>query len=86
LQTHFNYMGVKCDVKCRWRRPCGGYHYVQMHSGEFDLHDHHKAKFELCSWSGESIHVNTTKSTFGCSEVHIEVHKTYFAMWNFLWS
>jgi hypothetical protein len=24
------------------------------------------------------------KATFGCSEVHIEVHKTYFAMWNFL--
>jgi hypothetical protein len=28
-------------------------HYAQMHSGEFDLHDHHKAKYELCSWSGE---------------------------------
>jgi hypothetical protein len=28
--------------------------------------------------------VNTTKATFGCSEVHIEVHKTYFAVWNFL--
>ncbi len=46
-----------------------------MHSGEFDLHDHHKARFELCSWSGESIHANTTKATFGCSEAHIEVHK-----------
>jgi len=42
------------------------------------LHDHHKARFELCNWSGESIHANTTKSTFGCSEAHIEVHKTYF--------
>jgi hypothetical protein len=26
-----------------------------MNSGEFDLHDHHKARFELCSWIGESI-------------------------------
>ncbi len=43
-----------------------------------------KARFELCSWSGESIHANTTKATFGCSEMHIEVHKTYFATWNFL--
>ncbi len=40
-QTHFNSIGTKCEVKCRWKRPCGGYHYVQMHSGEFDLHDHH---------------------------------------------
>jgi len=40
-----------------------------MHSGEFDLHDHHKAIFELGSWCGESIHANTTKATFGCSEV-----------------
>jgi hypothetical protein len=55
-----------------------------MHSGEFDLHDHHKAKFELCNWSGKSIHVNTTKATFGCSEAHTEVHKTYLAVWNFL--
>jgi hypothetical protein len=51
---------------------------------EFDLHDHHKAKFELCSWSGELIHANTTKATFGCSEAHIEVHKTYFVVWKFL--
>jgi hypothetical protein len=65
-------------------RPCGGYHCVQMHSGEFDLHDHHKAKLELCSWSGESIHANTMKLTFGCSEAHTEVHKTYFAVWNLL--
>ncbi len=56
----------------------------QTHSGEFDLHDHHKAIFELCSWSGESIHANTTKATFGCSEAHTEVHKTYLALWNFL--
>jgi hypothetical protein len=55
-----------------------------MHGEEFDLHDHHKAKFELCNWSGESNHANTTKATFGCSEVHIEVHKTYFIVWNFL--
>ncbi len=60
------------------------YHYVQTHSGEFDLHDHHKAIFELCGWSDESIHANTTKATFGCSEAHIEVHKTYLALWNFL--
>ncbi len=46
-----------------------------MHNGEFDLHDRHKAKFELCSWNGESIHANTTKATFGCNEAHIEVHK-----------
>ncbi len=26
----------------------------------------------------------TTKTTFGCSEAHTEVHKTYFAVWNFL--
>jgi hypothetical protein len=32
----------------------------------------------------ESIHVNTTKTTFRCSEVHTEVRKTYFAMCNFL--
>ncbi len=86
VQTHFNSFGTKCEVKCRWKRPCARYHYVQMQSGEFDLHDHHKARFELCSWSGESIHANTTKATFGCSEAHIEIHKTYFAMWNFLWS
>ncbi len=55
-----------------------------MHSRDFDLHDHHKARFELCSWIGESIHANTTKATFGCSEVHTEIHKTYFALWNFL--
>jgi hypothetical protein len=55
-----------------------------MHNGEFDLHDHHKARFELCSWSGKSIHAKTTKATFGCNEAHIEVHKTYFAVWNFL--
>jgi len=58
-------------------RPCGGYHYVHMHSGEFNLHDHHKARFE-------SIHANTTKATFGCSEAHIKIQKTYFAVWNFL--
>jgi hypothetical protein len=57
---------------------------TMYHYGEFDLHDHHKAKFELCSWSGESIHANTTKATFGCSEAHTKVHKTYFAVWNFL--
>jgi hypothetical protein len=55
-----------------------------MHSGEFDLHDHHKARFELCDWNGELIHANTTKATFGCNEVHIEVHETHFIMWNFL--
>jgi predicted RNA-binding Zn-ribbon protein involved in translation (DUF1610 family) len=55
-----------------------------MHGGEFDLHDHHKATFELCSSSGKSIHVNTTKATFRCNEVHTEVHKTYFIVWNFL--
>ncbi len=84
LQTHFNSIGEKCETKCKWRRPCGGYHYVHTHSGEFDLHDHHKAKFELCNWSGESIHANTTKATFGCSEAHTEIHKTYFVVWNFL--
>ncbi len=46
-----------------------------MHIEEFDLHDDHKAKLELCSWNVESIHANTTKATFGCSEVHTEVHK-----------
>jgi hypothetical protein len=55
-----------------------------MHNRELDLHDHHKAKFELCNWSGESIHVSTTKATFECSEAHTEVHKTYLALWNFL--
>jgi hypothetical protein len=45
------------------------------HSGEFDLHDHHKTRFELCSWNGESIHANTVKATFGCNEAHTEVHK-----------
>jgi hypothetical protein len=24
------------------------------------------------------------KATFGCSEAHIEVYKTYFAVWKFL--
>jgi len=66
LQTHFNSIGAKCEAKCRLKKPCGGYHYVETHSGEFDLHDHHKARFELCSWSGESIHANTTEATFGC--------------------
>ncbi len=47
LQTHFNSIGAKCETKCRWRRPCGGYHYVQMHSGEFDLHDHHNARCQF---------------------------------------
>jgi hypothetical protein len=23
------------------------------------------------------------KATFGCSEAHTEVHKTYFEVWNF---
>jgi hypothetical protein len=86
LQTQFNSIGAKCEVKCRWRRPYGRYHYVQMHNGEFDLHDHHKAIFELCNWNGKSIHANTTKATFGCSEPHTEVHKTYLVMWNFLWN
>jgi hypothetical protein len=27
---------------------------------------------------------NTTKATFGCSEAHTKVHKTYFIVWNFL--
>jgi hypothetical protein len=49
VQTHFNSIGAKCEVKCRSKRPCGGYHYVQTHSKEFDLHDYHKAKCELCS-------------------------------------
>ncbi len=53
-------------------------------SGEFDLHDHHKARFELCGWNGESIHANTMKATFGCNEAHTEVHKTYLALWIFL--
>jgi hypothetical protein len=55
-----------------------------MHSGEFDLHDHHKAKFELCSWNGESLSVNTMKATFGYNEAHIKIHKTHFEVWNFL--
>jgi len=29
LQTHFNSIRAKCEIKCRWRRPYGGYHYVQ---------------------------------------------------------
>jgi hypothetical protein len=62
-----------------WRIPLCTYH-----SGEFDLDDHHKAIFELCSWNGESIHANTMKATFRCCEAHIEVYKTYFVMWNFL--
>jgi hypothetical protein len=57
---------------------------TQTHSGEFDLHDHHKANFELFNWNNESIHANTTKVTFGCSEAHIEVHKTNFVLWNSL--
>ncbi len=57
-----------------------------MHNGEFDLHDHHKARFELRSWSGESIHANTAKTTFQCNEARIEVHETHFVMWNFLWN
>jgi hypothetical protein len=44
----------------------------------------YKARFELCGWSGESIHANITKATFGCSEAHTEEHKTYLALWNFL--
>jgi hypothetical protein len=28
VQTHFNSIGAKCEVKCRLKRPCGGYHYV----------------------------------------------------------
>jgi len=55
-----------------------------MHSEEFDLHDHHKAKFTFCNWNGESIHENTTKATFGCIEAHTEVHKTHFVVWIFL--
>jgi len=43
-----------------------------------------KAIFDLCSLSGESIHANIRKAKFGCSEVHIEVHKIYFVMWNVL--
>jgi hypothetical protein len=35
---------------------------------------------EVCSWSGKSIHANTTKATFGCSEAHTKVHKTYLAV------
>jgi len=31
-----------------------------------------------------SQYANTTKATFGYSEAHIKVHKTYFAVWNFL--
>jgi len=29
-------------------------------------------------------HANTTKATFGCSEAHTKLHKTYFAVWIFL--
>ncbi len=36
----------------------------------------HKAIFELCNWSGESIHANTMKATFGCSEVHTYINRT----------
>jgi hypothetical protein len=43
-----------------------------------------RPNLRLCSWSGESIHTNTTKATFGYSEAHIKEHKTYLAMWNFL--
>jgi hypothetical protein len=32
---------------------------------------------------GESIHANTMKATFGCSEAHAKVNKTYFVVWNF---
>ncbi len=84
MQTHFNSIETKCEVKCKWRWPCGGYHYILTHGGEFDLHDHHKVKFELCSWSAESIHANTTKATFGWSETQTKVHKTHFAMWIFM--
>jgi hypothetical protein len=28
--------------------------------------------------------MQTPQATFGCSEAHTEVHKTYFALWNFL--
>jgi hypothetical protein len=55
-----------------------------MHSGEFDLHDHHKAGFELCNLNGGLIRANTMKAIFGCNEAHIEIHKTHFAMWNSL--
>jgi hypothetical protein len=55
-----------------------------MHSGEFDLHAHHKVRFELCNWNGGSIHANITKAIFGCNEAHIEAYKTYFATWNLL--
>jgi hypothetical protein len=58
---------------------------VKLSADEGDLvKDHHKARFESCNWNGKSIHANTTKATFGCSEVHTEVHKTYITMWNFL--
>jgi hypothetical protein len=30
-------IGVKWEVKCRQRRPCGRYHYVHTHRGEFNL-------------------------------------------------
>jgi hypothetical protein len=55
-----------------------------MHSGEFDLHDYHKIKFEFCSWNGGLIHANTTKAIFGCNEVHIEIHKTHFCSVEFI--
>jgi hypothetical protein len=41
-------------------------------------------RLDLSNWNGKSIHVDTTKATFGCSEVHTEVHKIYFVVWNFL--
>jgi hypothetical protein len=41
-------------------------------------------KWDNANWSGESIHANTTKATFGISETHTKVPKTYFIVWNFL--
>ncbi len=31
-----------------------------------------------------SQYANTMKATFGYNEAHTKVHKTYFAVWNFL--
>jgi hypothetical protein len=28
----------------------------------------------IINWSGEPIHANIAKVTFGCSEAHIEIH------------
>ncbi len=33
---------------------------------------------------GSLIYITITKATFGCSEAHTEVHKTYLEVWNFL--